>query len=65
MRYRIEVNLLGEQFNDAEPTTLYTDNRSEAEITFGFFLDAKVRPVRLFDGDELLKSAENGIRRGC
>ena len=61
MRYRVEVNLIGDG-----DQVMHFDDYEDADITFQYFLEtAKVRPVRLFDGDELVKRAENGIRRSC
>ncbi len=60
MRYRVEANLIG----DGEQV-MHFDDFEDADITFQYLLDAGARPVRLFDGDELLKRAENGIRRSC
>lgn len=60
MRYRIEVNLIG----DGEQVMRF-DDFEDADITFKYFLDAGVRPVRLFDGSEHVKSADGAIRRSC
>ncbi len=65
MRYRIEANIFGKGFEDCEPQIVHTDDKGDAEVVFRFFLDAGVRPVRMFDGDEHVMSAENGRRRSC
>jgi len=67
MRYRIEANIFGEGFEDCEPQTVHTDDRSDAEVVFRFFLDNSVRPVKMIDTEDSRESmwAENGIRHGC
>lgn len=66
MRYRIEVNLLGEGYG-GEPTTLFADDKLHAEMTFRHFLNGGFRPVRLIDteNDRESMSAENGLRTRC
>lgn len=61
MRYRIEADICGY----SDEVTIYTDDESDAKILFTHLLDTKVRPVRLFDGDTLLKKAERGVRVSC
>lgn len=72
MSYRIEANIHGKNFIDlpASFAVIHIEDSCDAEDVFKFFLDNGVRPVRLFDEDEdednqLLKRAENGIRRSC